>query len=235
MSLSVNDYLKYDLYNIFLITKHDFNLSTLRKAYQRHILIYHPDKFPVDISEEEKLEKYNTFHLINNAYTILSNEQLRKEYDTKRDLVESEQNNFINLKSQFKYEQNKYINKDEYVTNQLKNSFDEQMNKMNQDAENVINSNSITDIEEKLSNLQISRENTAEILNYYKVHSENPTFLETNKISPLDNFKEELSNMNTNRNIKLENNGTELYNSLHSNTYDDEKYASFDQAFTQHN
>ena len=234
MSLSVNDYLKYDLYNIFLITKQDFNISILRKAYQRHILVYHPDKFPVDISEEEKIEKYNTFYLINNAYTILTNEQLKKEYDTKRDLIESEQNNFMNLKSQFKYEQNKYIRKDEYITNQLKNTFDEQMKKMNQDAENKIDINSTNNIEEKLSKLQISRENNEEILNYYKAHSENSSFLETNKISPLGNFKDELSNMNINRNVKIEN-GTELYNGLHSNTYDDEKYALFDQAFTQHN
>jgi len=37
--------------------------------------------------------------------------------------------------------------------------------------------------------------------------------------------------MNMNRNIKLENNGTELYSGLYSNAYKDDKYASLSEAF----
>lgn len=54
MSISINDYINYDLYNIFLLTKTNFSTSLLRKAYQRQVLIYHPDKFDPNITEEEK-------------------------------------------------------------------------------------------------------------------------------------------------------------------------------------
>ena len=84
MSISVNDYIKYDLYTIFLLTKENFSLSLLRKAYQRQILIYHPDKFESNISDDEKKEKYNTFNLINSAYTILSNDTLRNQYNEEK-------------------------------------------------------------------------------------------------------------------------------------------------------
>ena len=53
MSLSVNDYIKFDLYNVFLMTKKNFNLNSLRKAYQRQVMVYHPDKRAPDTTPEE--------------------------------------------------------------------------------------------------------------------------------------------------------------------------------------
>lgn len=102
MSISINDYINYDLYNIFLLSKTNFSTSLLRKAYQRQVLIYHPDKFDANISEEERKEKYDAFNLINNAYTILSNEKYKLEYDNLRLKDELENTNFLDLKSQFK-------------------------------------------------------------------------------------------------------------------------------------
>ena len=65
MSLSVNDYIKFDLYNVFLMTKKNFNLNSLRKAYQRQVMVYHPDKRAPDTTPEEKQELDATFYLIN--------------------------------------------------------------------------------------------------------------------------------------------------------------------------
>jgi len=217
------------------MTKKNFNTTNLRKAYQRQILIYHPDKFTSDMSEEDTKEKYEAFHLINNAYTILTNEELKKEYDNKREILEMEDQNFMQLKTKFK------INQDtsKLTTDQLqakiieiKTLFEKQMQEMNIKIEEQINNQKI---EDKLKNLQITRDQTTQdTLSHCeetKTNQATITFLEPTNISPLDNFKDELSNMNTNRNVKLENTSQE-YNGLYSNTYADDKYAPFDTAFT---
>ena len=108
MSLSVNDYIKYDLYQLFLLNKNNFTLPLLRKAYQRQVLVYHPDKFSNDLSEEDKKEKMDTFLLINNGYTILSNNTTKEEYDNKREAFLNEEKGFGNLKSQFFSDKKKY-------------------------------------------------------------------------------------------------------------------------------
>jgi len=226
MSLSVNDYTKYDLYNIFLMTKKNFNTSTLRKAYQRQILIYHPDKFTSDMTEDDIKEKYEAFHLINNAYTILTNEELKKEYDNKREILEMEDQNYLDLKAKFK------MNKDNKLTAEIQSLFEKQMQEMNIKIEEQINNKKL---EDKLKDLHITRNKTTQdTLSYCeenKTNQETIIFLEPINVSPLDNFKDQLSNMNTNRNIKLENTSQE-YNGLYSNTFADDKYAPFDTAFT---
>jgi curved DNA-binding protein CbpA len=227
MSLSVNDYIKYDLYNIFLLTRENFNLSLLRKAYQRQILIYHPDKFDANISDEEKKEKYETFNLINNAYTILTNDKLREEYNESKIKFDLENTNFIDLKTQFKQQKKPLLQPDVFV----ENTFKQKMDEMNKNIENNIknNINKKSDLEE-LRNSRIQSED--EIKEYYKSNKEDFDFnlLKTEKITPSHNFTSELSNISNTRNIKVENNGSELYNGLYANIKDD-KYASLEEAF----
>jgi curved DNA-binding protein CbpA len=67
MSLSVNDYIKYDLYQVFLLNKNNFTLPLLRKAYQRQILVNHPDKFSHDLNAERKSAKRDMFTDIREA------------------------------------------------------------------------------------------------------------------------------------------------------------------------
>lgn len=230
MSFSLNDYIKYDLYNIFLLTKENFNKSLLRKAYQRQILIYHPDKANLNnenTTDEEKKEKYETFNLINTAYTILSDDILRNEYNELKLKFDLENTNFIDLKTQFKQQKKSVLPPDQINLNK----FQQQMNEMNKNIEDKIdNTNDIENLYNKLESERGKSEN--EIKDFYKQNNKeyNMELLKTEKVNPSDNFKNELSNISNIRNVKLENNGSELYNSLYSNIKDD-KYASFEEAF----
>jgi curved DNA-binding protein CbpA len=227
MSISINDYINYDLYNIFLLSKTNFSTSLLRKAYQRQVLIYHPDKFDANISEEERKEKYDAFNLINNAYTILSNEKYKLEYDNLRLKDELENTNFLDLKSQFKLHN---LNSNNLVENNAE-QFKLKMEEMNKNIENKV------DKIKELSDIELERDNNKkEILNFYKNNEEqfNLNLLNSEKITPSNNFKSELSNISDIRNNKVENQGTDLYNGLYNDS-DDKKYASLEDAFKLYN
>jgi curved DNA-binding protein CbpA len=210
MSLSVNDYIKYDLYQLFLLNKNNFTLPLLRKAYQRQVLVYHPDKFSNDLSEEDKKEKMDTFLLINNGYTILSNNTTKEEYDNKREAFLNEEKGFGNLKSQFFSDKKKYTPVD-FEAEKIKADllFKQTMEDMNNNVEKNIKNTSYELLEEN----QI-----------------NNVTLQTESIKPSDNFTNELSNITANRNIKLENNNIELYTGL-TNSKMSDKYAFIDEAF----
>lgn len=53
----------------------------IKKAYRDLVKKYHPDKSDPNLSEEEKKSNLETFHKIQKAYEILSNEESRKNYD----------------------------------------------------------------------------------------------------------------------------------------------------------
>jgi curved DNA-binding protein CbpA len=214
MSLSVNDYIKYDLYQVFLLNKTNFTLSLLRKAYQRQVLVYHPDKFTNDLSEDEKKEKMDTFLLINNAYTVLSNETMRAEYDTKREAYLNEEKGFDSLKSQFVADKKKNKVSQEEFDKQKADAellFKKHMEEMNSEVEKLsININKDLSLPEEIS----------------------PTVsLKSETVKPSDNFKNELSNITANRNIKIENTGVELYSGLGGSEIND-KYAFINEAFS---
>lgn len=63
-----------DYYSI-LKTKSDASSDDIRKAYLKQSLKYHPDRNPKDSSARWK------FQLVNDAYTILSDNSRRKSYD----------------------------------------------------------------------------------------------------------------------------------------------------------
>jgi DnaJ-class molecular chaperone len=217
MSLSVNDYIKYDLYQVFLLNKNNFTLSLLRKAYQRQVFIYHPDKFPSDLPEEKAKEMMSTFLLINNSYTILSNNILKEEYDNKREAYLNEEKGFGSLKSQF-YEdkvKNK-LSSDEFEKQRVASEmlFKKNMEEMNSEAEKLSINISNTGIRE----VEVLDSNDSNLL---KSESIKPQFNE--------DFNNELSNITANRSIKLDNNNTELYSGLGGP--DTGKYAFIDDVF----
>jgi len=248
MSLSVNDYIKYDLYNVFLMTKKNFNVNSLRKAYQRQVMIYHPDKRTPDTTPEEKQELDTTFYLINNAYTILSNDELRKTYDKLRELEENEEKNFVSLKSQYKKEvldakPDPELEKKKALAAE---SFQEKMDRMNREKEQFATTGVSTynnedifvhhrdisgSINKNLSNFQSSREkDNKEIVEHWKSTSKDEIeeFLRSQKINPADNFKSEYSNINFKRNEKIEATNKE-YDGLVNDMGG--KYATLDEAF----
>jgi len=211
MSLSVNDYIKYDLYQLFLLNKSNFKISLLRKAYQRQVLIYHPDKFPSDLSEELKKEKMDTFLLINNAYTVLSNETNREEYDSKREAYLNEEKGFISLKMQFQQDIKSKLSKEELEVQKenAKIQFEKMMKDMNSELEK----------------LALGTSSEREEIN---VNVQPQVLISSETVKPSNAFDSELSNIIANRNVKMENTGTELYTGL-SNSSD--KYAFIDEAF----
>jgi len=219
MSLSVNDYIKYDLYQLFLLNKSSFTLSNLRKAYQQQVLVYHPDKFSSDLTEDEKKEKMDLFLLINNAYTILSNESNRLEYNEKRDSFLSEEKGFDNLKSQFYSDKKKYsLSKEELEAKKEEATllFNKQMEEMNAQLEKQALDNPININTERLT---IKPE-----------VSETKNILISEKVKPSEKFEDELSNITQNRNLKIENDGTKEYDSLTNITT--AKYAFINEAFS---
>lgn len=54
--------------------------SEIKKAYQQHVLRYHPDRVKGGLEAKKKAEEQ--FKKIQSAYEILGDEQKRKEYDT---------------------------------------------------------------------------------------------------------------------------------------------------------
>jgi curved DNA-binding protein CbpA len=224
MSLSVNDYIKYDLYQIFLLNKSNFTMSSLRKGYQRQVLIYHPDKFPPNLTEDEQKDKMDIFLLINNGYSVLSNDALRVEYDQKRENYLNEEKGFGTLKSQFHNDKSKYtLSKEELEIkrHEAEAIFKKQMEEMN------------ADLEKQALNSPV---NTNANININISESEDKNLLISEKVKPSENFDSELSNITQNRNIKLENDGTVDYDKLTNlGTVNGaaEKYAFISEAFSK--
>ena len=78
------------LYTTVLGVERDASASQLRKAYYKKCLRYHPDKLAADLSEDETAAAKKKFQAISLAYTILSDEEKRKEYDETGDLYDDD-------------------------------------------------------------------------------------------------------------------------------------------------
>ena len=191
---------------------------------------------------------FATFYLINNAYTILSNDELRKTYDSLRELEENEEKNFVSLKTQYKKEVlEKKADPDAIKKKELAaESFQEKMDRMNREKEQfattgvskynnediIVQHRDISgSINKNLSNFQSSREkDNKDIVDHWKATSkeEIDEFLRSQKINPADNFKSEFSNINFKRNEKIEATNKE-YDGLVNDMGG--KYATLDEAF----
>lgn len=79
-----------DLYTTVLNVPKDATPSQLRKAYYKKCLKYHPDKLSSNLTNDEKELAKKKFQAISLAYTILSDEEKRKEYDESGDLYEDD-------------------------------------------------------------------------------------------------------------------------------------------------
>ena len=78
------------LYEAVLGVPKDAAPSQLRKAYYKKCLQYHPDKLSNDLSNDKRELAKKKFQAISLAYTILSDEEKRKEYDESGDLYEDD-------------------------------------------------------------------------------------------------------------------------------------------------
>ena len=136
-----------DLYEILDISKLCSD-KKIKKAYKNLVLRLHPDKNPGET---------DSFELVNFAYTILKNENLKKSYNKKRkEYLNS--NNFDSLKY------NKIDNLDYFPKNEkeaiskfkiLENELNKKHNYNNSETDPIGNSELI----KKLQNLKFSRNN----------------------------------------------------------------------------
>lgn len=74
------------LYETVLGVTKDVTASQLRKAYYKKCLTYHPDKLSSELTNDERELSKKKFQAISLAYTILSDEEKRAEYDESGDL-----------------------------------------------------------------------------------------------------------------------------------------------------
>jgi molecular chaperone DnaJ len=77
--LSTKDYLEKDYYKTLEVTK-GASADDIKKSYRKLARKYHPDANKGDAKAEEKFKE------ISEAYTVLSDEKRRKEYDEARSL-----------------------------------------------------------------------------------------------------------------------------------------------------
>lgn len=68
-----------DLYKILGVMR-EATKEEIKKKYREYAKKYHPDKFS-QASDEEKKKAEKIFREINEAYSILSDDEKRKEYD----------------------------------------------------------------------------------------------------------------------------------------------------------
>ena len=78
------------LYETVLGVTKDATASQLRKAYYKKCLTYHPDKLSSELTNDEKELAKKKFQAISLAYTILSDEEKRAEYDESGDLWDND-------------------------------------------------------------------------------------------------------------------------------------------------
>ena len=78
------------LYETVLGVSSDATPSQLRKAYYKRCLSYHPDKLASDLPDEEIEGAKSKFRAISVAYSILSDESKRKEYDESGDFYDED-------------------------------------------------------------------------------------------------------------------------------------------------
>ncbi|KAL3772122.1 hypothetical protein ACHAWO_013527 [Cyclotella atomus] len=78
------------LYTTVLCVPRDATPSQLRKAYYKKALQLHPDKLDPNLSPDQKEEAKLKFQAISLAYTILSDEEKRAEYDENGELYEDD-------------------------------------------------------------------------------------------------------------------------------------------------
>jgi curved DNA-binding protein CbpA len=211
-----------DLYEILDISKDNFDIKKLKKNYKKLILRLHPDKTGKD-SE--------AFELVNLAYTILKNHNLKTTYNSFRKLY-LQNSTFIDLKKSNNNIHNFPLNKDDALKNYKK--LEKELNEKHKFNKYDINKLTTSDLSTRLQNINFIRHNIDEEfknekkkkkLNNYDFNEE---FL---KSSDKDNLCKEITAFNNNLfDISKYNdiNNFNLYSEGGSNS---SKYSSLDYAF----
>lgn len=79
-----------DCYKLLKLDKEKATISDIKKAYRKLALQYHPDKQPVDATEEQKEQANTSFQQLGMAYAVLSDPKRKERYDRTGSMDESE-------------------------------------------------------------------------------------------------------------------------------------------------
>ena len=80
IELQAKDFL-IDYYSLLSVNRED-DLQVIKKAYRRKAMQFHPDRNP-------NIDAINKFKTIQRGYEILKDQDLRKHYNSARDIVNS--------------------------------------------------------------------------------------------------------------------------------------------------
>lgn len=212
-----------DLYEILDISKDNFDLKKLKKNYKKLILRLHPDKTNQD-SE--------AFELVNLAYSILKNDNLKTIYNNNRKLY-LQNSTFIDLK---KNNNNNNLNIPQNKDDALKNykRLEKELNEKHNFNQYDINKLTTTDLSTRLQKINFIRHNIDQDfknekkkkrLNNYDFNDE---FL---KSCEKDNLCKEITAFNNNLFDITKYNDINNFNLYSDSGNNSSKYSSLDYAF----
>lgn len=211
-----------DLYEILDISKDNFDLKKLKKNYKKLILRLHPDKTGQD-SE--------AFELVNLAYTILKDHNLKIIYNNNRKHY-LQNSTFIDLKKSNKNNLNFPINKEQALKNYKK--LEKELNERHKFNKYDINKLTTSDLSKRLENINFIRHNIDEEFKNEKKRKKlnnydfNDEFL---KSSNRDNFSKEITAYNNNLFDITKYNNINNFNLYTESGNNSTKYSSLDYAF----
>lgn len=190
--------LDFNLYQVLNLTP-DFEFYKLKKNYQKLVLKYHPDKGP---KGDNRL-----FEIINYSYQILKNPESKKAYD---EYLTQDSNDYFNLKNITKNN----INNNIINNNKKWKENNEELNKLHQFDNNLLN--------------PLDKKNLQENLNHVKSYRDSAEFKidkgDVNDANFHNQFKEQINKPKNNQIIKsvIQKDQLVCYNEVNSN------YASLD-------
>ncbi|AYV79768.1 MAG: DnaJ domain protein [Faunusvirus sp.] len=169
--VKIEEIAQLDLYPI-LHVKSNATIKDIKKNYKKLILRYHPDK-----GHKKNPVK---FERVKQAFTILSNEDLRKKYDALHQLYSKPISEISELKDDFKKFNQKKLSAEEQALNELdfKAKWDQLNNQHKYDPENrgVI---PLDDMANQYNKLQYERDSL-------KVEFDNSYTFDTSKFNTID-------------------------------------------------
>ena len=92
--------MKNDFYEILNIEP-EATITDIKKSFRKLSVKYHPDKIDKNLSDEDKININKQYELITLAFSVLSNNDLRREYDQLY-YIEKRNEDFSTLKQNFK-------------------------------------------------------------------------------------------------------------------------------------